>query len=443
MLRSEDCGLLWVEPFRKPGKLVSLLVVYCHFGSKNGVYGINILAICMRFCFAIGNRRLCVKIIERALQMPEGSFFLFGPRGTGKSTWLGQRLSEAVMIDLLSDDACQRFLIRPDHLYDLAMGQREGQTIVVDEVQKVPALLGVVHRSMEHRHDLRFVLTGSSARKLKRSGVDLLAGRAQVVTCHPFMASELGESFSLNSALRTGLVPLVWSAQDPATILRSYMALYLREEVQMEALVRNVGDFARFLQAISFSHASQLNLSGVSRECQVSRKTVEGYVSILEDLLIGHQLPVFAKRAKRQLVNHAKFYLFDGGVFRSLRPAGPLDRPGEIDGHALEGLVFQHLLAWRDYSGRGHELYYWRTKSGSEVDFVVYGDGCFAAIEVKNSDKVDRTDLRALRSFAEDFPEARRILLYRGVDRLLIDGVLCLPCEAFLRALSPGGDLPV
>ena len=289
-----------------------------------------------------------MKTINRALHIPKGSFFLFGPRGTGKSTWLGLQLPDAVMIDLLSEDAYQRFLTRPDHLYDLAMAQRQHQTIVVDEVQKVPSLLGVVHRCMEHRQDLRFVLTGSSARKLKRSGVDLLAGRAQLETCHPFIASELGNAFSLPEVLRTGLVPLVWSAEDPAAVLRSYMALYLREEVQMEALVRNVGDFARFLQAISFSHASQLNISGVARECEVSRKTVEGYVSILEDLLIGHRLPVFTKRAKRQLVHHTKFYLFDCGVFRSLRPAGPLDRPEEIDGHALEGLVYQHLLAWRD-----------------------------------------------------------------------------------------------
>jgi predicted AAA+ superfamily ATPase len=382
-----------------------------------------------------------METVDRLLKMPEGSFFLFGPRGTGKSTWLNLQLPDALLVDLLSDDTYQRFLTRPDHLYDLAMAQREHRTLVIDEVQKVPALLSVVHRCMEHRKDLRFVLTGSSARKLRRSGVDLLAGRAQLQTCHPFMAVELGGAFSLETALVTGLVPLVWAAEDPAAVLRSYMALYLREEVQMEALVRNVADFSRFLQAISFSHASQLNLSEVSRECEVSRKTVESYVSILEDLLIAHRLPVFAKRAKRQLVNHVKFYLFDCGVFRSLRPAGPLDRPSEIDGHALEGLVFQHLRAWVDYGARSVQIYYWRTKSGSEVDFILYGEKCFVAIEVKNGAKVNRKDLRALKSFSQDFPEVRCVLLYRGTERLLIDGILCLPCEPFLRALSPDSEL--
>lgn len=383
-----------------------------------------------------------MKTLDRLLTIAEGSFFLFGPRGTGKSTWLGLQLPDALILDLLSEETYHRYLTRPDHLYDLAMAQQEHRTIVIDEVQKAPSLLSVVHRCMEHRKDLRFILTGSSARKLKRSGVDLLAGRAQLMTCHPFMAAELGDRFSLTAALHTGLVPLVWSAEDPASVLRSYMALYLREEVQMEALVRNVGDFSRFLQAISFSHASQLNLSEIARECEVSRKTVESYVSILEDLLIAHRLPVFTKRAKRQLVQHVKFYLFDSGVFRSLRPSGPLDRPSEIDGHALEGLVFQHLRAWRDYGARDVEFYYWRTKSGSEVDFVLYGERCFEAIEVKNSAKVNRKDLRALKSFAQDFPEARCRLLYRGSERLLVDGILCLPCDAFLRSLWPDRDLP-
>ena len=166
------------------------------------------------------------------------------------------------------------------------------------------------------------------------------------------MAAELGDDFMLEDALKFGLVPLVLAATDRAAVLRAYLALYVREEVHMEGLVRSVGSFARFLEAISFSHASLLSVAAVARECEVSRTTVEGYVSILEDLLISVRLPVFAKRAKRQLVGHDKFYFFDAGVFRSIRPKGPLDRPAEIDGAALEGLVFQHLRAWNDYSGQ-------------------------------------------------------------------------------------------
>ncbi|MFV1995938.1 MAG: ATP-binding protein, partial [Verrucomicrobiales bacterium] len=218
------------------------------------------------------------------------------------------------------------------------------------------------------------------------------------------MAAELGERFDLEVALRQGMLPVVWAAHDPSAALDAYNGLYLREEVQMEGLVRNIGSFARFLEAMSFSHAAVLNLSNVSRECQVSRKTVEGYVEVLEDLLLGFRLPVFSRRANRALAAHPKYYYFDAGVFRANRPAGPLDAPEEIDGAALEGLVAQHLRAWCDYSGADHRLYFWQTRSKVEVDFVVYGNSGLYAVEVKNSGRVRPEDLRALKSFGEDYP---------------------------------------
>jgi predicted AAA+ superfamily ATPase len=236
--------------------------------------------------------------------------------------------------------------------------------------------------------------------------------------------------------LRIGLVPLVWSARDPAATLGAYASLYLREEVQAEAMVRNIGAFARFLEAISFSHGNPLNLAEVARECQVGRKTVEGYLGILEDLLLSFRVPVFSRRAKRHLVAHDKFYYFDAGVYRSLRPAGPLDRPEEIEGMALEGLVAQHLRAWIAYRHLDEQLYYWRTKSGSEVDFVVYGPRQFAAFEVKRAARVESRDLRALRAFREDYPEATLTLIYQGRDRLVIDGINVIPCDEFLRGLT-------
>jgi predicted AAA+ superfamily ATPase len=379
---------------------------------------------------------------KRLLFCPERSFFLFGPRGTGKSTWLRMQMPEALFVDLLSPEICQRFTASPDRLRDLVAGNADRHTIVLDEIQRVPALLSVVHQLIEAHPGLRFVLTGSSSRKLKRAGVDMLAGRALLTTCHPFMAAELGKAFSLENALRVGMVPLVLAAEDCEAVLRAYLALYVREEVQMEGLVRNMGSFARFLEAISFSHAALLSVAEVARECAVSRTTVEGYVSILEDLLIAVRLPVFAKRAKRQLVGHSKFYFFDAGVFRSARPKGPLDRPQEIDGAALEGLIFQHLRAWNDYSGQRHTLHFWRTRAGAEVDFVVYGEKEVAAIEVKNADKISSRDLQALKAFAADYPEARTVLLYRGQEQFLRDGVLCVPCERFLTALRPGQPLP-
>lgn len=368
---------------------------------------------------------------------PNDHFFLLGPRGTGK-TWLTQRLfPEALRIDLLDPETLRSLSARPERLRELLAARPETRQVLIDEVQKLPDLLEVAHLLIEEKRDVQFIFTGSSARKLRRAGVNLLGGRAAQKALHPFMAAELGPGFQLDEALRLGMLPVVLAAKDPAEILRAYNGLYLREEVQMEGLVRSVGGFSRFLEAISFSHGAVLNLASVARECQVNRKTVEGFLEILEDLLLAFRVPVFTKRTQRELAVHPKFYFFDAGVFRANRPAGPLDAPAEIDGAALEGLVAQHLRAWCDYSGGNHRLHYWQTRSKVEIDFVVYGETGFHALEVKNSVRVRPEDLRGLKKFGEDFPESRRWLLYRGRERLLVDGVLCLPCEEFLLDLKP------
>jgi len=332
---------------------------------------------------------------------------------------------------------------RPERLAELVHGALPVQRdVVVDEVQRVPELLNVVHDLIESGPPMRYVLTGSSARKLRRGGVDLLGGRAVLRTLHPFMAAEW-PSFSLAGALGLGLVPLVVDAADPADRLRAYAGLYVEQEVKAEGLVRNVGQFSRFLEAVSFSHAAVLNVSAVARETGAKRKTVEGFLEVLEDLLLAFRLQVFTRRAKRRTAAHPKLYLFDAGVFRSLRPAGPLDRPEEVEGAALEGLVAQHLRAWIAYGGRDVELFTWRTRSGAEVDFVVYGPDGFWAVEVKNTRDVRPGDLRGPRSFLDDYPEARGVLLYRGERRLRKGPVLCLPVEEFLVGLRPDRDLPV
>lgn len=378
-----------------------------------------------------------MELVTRFFSRSRQSFFLFGPRGTGKSTWLRQYYPDAVMIDLLAPEVYREYTARPERLREIAAGA-EGKIVIIDEVQKIPELLDVVHGLIEGGMGLQFILTGSSARKLKRTGVDLLAGRAIVKTMHPFMASELKESFSLAKSLKFGMVPLIVNSLDPAETLASYVALYLREEVQMEGIVRNIGAFSRFLEAVSFSHGSTLNVSDVARECQVKRKTVDNYLSILDDLLLSFQVPVFSRRAKRHLISHPKFYYFDSGVFQSLRPAGPLDSPQEIDGGALEGLVAQHLRAWIAYSNNASSLYYWRTKSGVEVDFVLYGEDTFLAIEVKNSTRINSKILKGLKTFKDDYPEAQAMILYRGEERLVINDILCLPCDQFLQQLIPG-----
>jgi predicted AAA+ superfamily ATPase len=378
-----------------------------------------------------------MKYIPR--QIPDskntGSFFLFGPRGTGKTLWLQKQYPDSLYVNLLLPETRRRLEAVPDRLRELIGGAFGTDTIVIDEIQRIPALLDLVHHLIEERKDLRFILTGSSSRKLKQSGVNLLAGRASLRKCHPFMFSELQDVIDPEVALTIGTIPLILDSPNPEESLAGYVDLYLKEEIQQEGFVRNLGDFSRFLETVSFSHGSVLNQSEVARESEIERKTVAGYFGILEDMMLSHHLPVFTKRAKRQLIRHEKFYLFDAGIFRQLRPKGPLDRPSEIDGMALEGLVMQNLRAWADYSAEDIGLSYWRTKSGTEVDFVVYGETTFIAIEVKNSDRVRKSHLKGLKAFLEDYPEATGYLLYRGVDVLMIDGILCLPWNRFLTNL--------
>jgi len=376
-------------------------------------------------------------VLRRFLLPPAGSFFLFGPRGTGKSTWLAQVFPEAIRLDLLAPDVLRTYQARPERLRERLAAEPAASTVVIDEIQKAPQLLDVVHALVEERPHLRFVLTGSSARKLRHGAANLLGGRLLALQMPPFLAAELGDAFDLQRALHQGLVPLVWQAPDPEATLAAYASLYLREEVQAEALVRQIGDFARFLEVISFSHASLLNLASLAREAEIPRKRAEAYLEILEDLLLAFRLPVFQRRARRQLVQHQKLYVFDAGVFRSLRPRGPLDAPAEIEGLALEGLVAQHLRALCQLRPGGASLSFWRTRAGLEVDFVLYGPALFQAIEVKRSRRVDRRDLAALRAFAEDYPEAELLLLSLCEEPLLIDGIRCLPLDRWLRDLRP------
>ena len=376
-------------------------------------------------------------LITRIFTSPKNSFFLFGPRGTGKTTWLRQNFPDAIWIDLLEPETFRSYSAYPERLTEVIFAHPGKETVVVDEIQRIPELLSVIHALIEKKLNIQFILTGSSSRKLKRTGADLLAGRVIKKELYPFMAVELGKRFNLNDALKRGLLPLVISSPEFGDVLKTYVALYMREEVQMEGLVRNIGNFSRFLEAASFSHGSVLNISNVARECQVERKVVEGYVTIIEDLLLAFRLPVFTRRAKRAVVSHPKLYFFDAGVFRSLRPSGPLDKPEEIDGCALEGLVAQHLMAWNSYRGDKNKVYFWRTAAGSEIDFVVYGSEVFWAIEVKNTVRIRPEDLRSLNSFRSDYPESAAYFLYRGKERLVKNGILCMPCEEFLQKLTP------
>ncbi len=376
-----------------------------------------------------------METIKRLLIPPKESFFLFGPRGTGKSTWVDMAFPDALKVDLLDATTLRAYQAHPERLADFVEAHPETRTVVVDEVQKVPELLDTVHRLMERNKSLQFVLTGSSARKLRKAGTNLLGGRALKLEMPTFTARELGEAFSLEDALLHGMLPVVAGAENPDRQLSAYLDLYMREEILQEGLVRNLGAFARFLESISFSHASQLSVSAVARDCGVSRTTVEGYVEILRDLLLADVLPVFKKRAKRILVSHGKFYFFDTGVWRAIRPKGPLDRPAEIDGGALEGLVYQHLKAGLARDGVRNGLYFWRTQGGTEVDFVVYGEDRFLAIEVKNATRIQPRDVAGLLAFRQDYPEATPMLIYRGTEEIMFKGVRLVPAETFLKTI--------
>jgi uncharacterized protein len=343
---------------------------------------------------------------------PRQSFFLFGPRGVGKTAWLHEQLPGALFFDMLDHQVYTQLLAAPERLGE-RIPQGHKDWVIVDEIQRAPELLNEIHRLIESRK-LRFGLTGSSARKLRRKGVNLLAGRAVTRHMHPFTALELGKDFDLKRTLRYGCLPLACTSDEPQDYLKSYAATYLREEVQQEGLARNIGAFSRFLEAASFSQGSVLNMTAVARECAVSVKVVEDYFSILEDLLIAVRLPVFSKRAKRRMVAHPKFYYFDAGVFQTIRPRGPLDAPEQIHGPALETLFLQQARALNDYKDLGYRLHYWRTANGDEVDFVLYGDRGLRAFEVKMANNVRPDDLRSLLRFREDFPEAKTHFLHLG-----------------------------
>ena len=362
------------------------------------------------------------------------SFFLFGPRGTGKTTWLRRRMPEAPFINLLRSDFYGPLSAEPGRIRNLVPRGHQGW-VVIDEVQRIPALLNEVHDLIESR-GLKFILTGSSARTLRRKGVNLLAGRARTYFMHPLTAMEQEDAFDLGRSVRFGHLPARFSDPDPRGYLKDYVQTYLREEVMQEGLTRNIGHFARFLEAASLSQGQPLNISGIARDAQVSRATTENYFSILDDLLLAVRLPVFSRRARRRLISQQKFYFFDAGVFRAIRPVGPLDSEAEIDGPALETLVLQELRAANDYRDCGYQIHYWRTRAHLEVDFVLYGPRGLVAIEVKRSRQLHSADTRSLREFRNDYPVARCWVFYGGDHELELDGITAIPLERALPDLD-------
>lgn len=361
------------------------------------------------------------------------SFFLFGPRGTGKTTWVKNTFPRAIYIDLLEAEVYNDLLANPQRLEKMIPPACQ-EWIIIDEVQRIPEILHEVHRLIEKNHFL-FILTSSSARKLRRQGVNLLAGRALTNYFHPLTVGELGNDFNLQKALKYGHLPSACIDSDPKAYLESYVETYLREEIQQEGLTRNLGAFSRFLETASFSQGAVLNMSEVARECAIERKVVENYFFILADLMIGYRLPVFSKKAKRRIVAHDKFYFFDVGVYRTIRPSGPLDLPEEREGAAFETLVFQELRAVNDGLKLGYNLFYWRTADQAEVDFVLYGERGIIAIEVKRTRRITSQLTHGLKRFLKDYPQAKAYCFYGGERRIYEGNITILPIQEALLNL--------
>lgn len=340
------------------------------------------------------------------------STFIFGPRGTGKTNWLKTNFQDVLYFDLLSSTTYTEFLGNPG-LLESRIPSNYTNWIILDEIQRIPALLNEVHRLIEAKKN-KFILTGSSARALRKNGVNLLAGRALTSHMHPLLAEEIGENFNLEQAITRGLLPMAYQSEHFKHYLNAYVETYLKEEVLQEALTRNINLFARFLSAASFSQGSILSYTEIAREIGTTRQSVSNFFDILEDLLISIRLPVFSKRAKRDLITKQKFYFFDAGVYLTLRPQGPLDNLSERRGPALETLFLQHLRAINDYYFLGYEIFYWHTRTQLEVDFVLYGERGLLAFEIKHASRITPKDFKSLKAFKQDYPMARCFMVYQG-----------------------------
>ena len=376
-------------------------------------------------------------VYPRLLRAPRGSFFLFGVRGVGKSTWIHETFPEAYVIDLLDESRYQQLVANPALLAPELRTIARDRVVVLDEVQRVPALLNEVHRAID-RDRRRFALLGSSARRLRTAGTNLLAGRATVRTMYPLVPAELGTDFDLDRVLRFGSIPLVWRSEDPRATLDAYVNLYIKEEVRGEALVRNLPGFLRFLPVAGLFHGQVINISGIARDAATARATVEGYIGILEDTLLATRLPAFEARLRVRERRHPKLYWVDAGIVRAAkRDLGAVG--AEERGPLFEGFVFTILRAHGEVSELYDDIAYWAPADAhaTEVDFLLRRGRDHLAVEVKASSRFSAAQLAGLRAIAELPRVARRVLVYLGDRSLKMeDGIEVWPFDRFARALA-------
>ena len=375
----------------------------------------------------------------RSLPTPTRSVFLFGPRGTGKTTWIRDRFPTAAAYDLLDTREALRLSKNPDVLFRELAALPAGSWAVIDEVQKVPELLNEVHRLIEAR-GLRFVLSGSSARKLRRRGVNLLAGRAITTTLFPLVSAELDFELDVERALSYGTLPMALVDDDPLDYLRTYAETYLVQEVQAEALTRNLGAFARFLEIAARQNAQATNATSIARDAGIDRRTVQNHFAILTDTLIGYWLPAWKLKSATKQVRQSKFYFFDGGVVRALSGRLPYPPTLEERGPLVETLILNEIRAFLSYTGRHYRAHYWRSYDDAEVDVLCETAAGFVAIEIKATTRWDRRFNRGLHRVRQHLaPHATSCFgVYLGQRAALWDDVRILPALDFLKRLWDG-----
>lgn len=378
-------------------------------------------------------------MLARQLNRPSNSILLLGPRGTGKSTWIQQNFSEAIRYDLLNTREALRLSRDPGLLYQELQDLKKGSWVVLDEVQKVPSLLDEVHRLIEGR-GLRFVLSGSSARKLKKGSVNLLAGRAALTHFFPFVSPEVNFAIKIPQVFSFGMLPLAYLTENPKKYLKSYADTYLQEEIKAEALTRNIGGFARFLEVAARQNGQITNVSNIARDAQVARQTVQGYFDILQDTLIGFWLPAWKlKRATKQ-VAHPKFYFFDSGVARALSERLPYPPTPEELGPLFETFVLGEIRAYLSYRRLDYPLHYWRSQAGVEVDIFCETISGFFALEIKSNPRWEKKFNRGLERLSEEssLKKVRCYGVYLGERALKIGQIKILPLISFLKELWSG-----
>jgi predicted AAA+ superfamily ATPase len=362
------------------------------------------------------------------------SVFLWGARQTGKSTLLKHLFPDALWFDLLLSNEYERLSKKPELLRETILANLSASPVIIDEIQRIPELLNEVHWLISN-HNVRFIMSGSSPRKILRSGANLLGGRAIRYELYPLISVEIPD-FDLLKALNNGLLPRHYDTKSPHRLISAYIGSYLRDEIMAEARIRNVGSFSRFLEAAALTNGEMVNYANIASDCSVSAVTVKEYFQILEDTLIGRYLPSFQKKPKRRVIVAPKFYLFDVGIVNYLLNRGRIEKGTELFGKAFEHFIYQEIYAHSRYSEVNYPIYYWRTASQLEIDFVL-GDH-EVAIEVKATEQANSRHLKGLKAFAEEYEVKKLILISNDPLPRLVDNIHIMPWKVFLERLWAG-----